>query len=415
MKDISNQEYNDILTQLQDFHTIFYQSWKMSKPTFSDKIDTACVQFNTEGNYVNFIFNPTFWDTCSNYEKIFVICHETLHVILNHGQRFKTVEDQKLANIAMDLAINHSLVNRFGFDRNNMNISKELCWVDKFFPENVADDENAETYYVMLIESDNKSLQEQKTLDDHSFLNGAESTDFSEIIKKINDATPKEDKANLDNFLKIHDGGKKSYGAGSLFDISNNIVQKKKKWESVIKKWTLKTFKNTDLETLIWFKKSRRYNSINHDIKLPSDEFTNDFNSTKSKTTLLFFLDTSGSCIELKDRFFNAAKSLNKNKFDINLFCFDTKVYETSLDTKQIYGGGGTSFTILEKYIQQNFESYPKAIFVLTDGLGDVIEPKIPKNWHWFIYNKGNFKFMKNYINAFIPKDSNIYDLSNFE
>ena len=45
--------------------------------------------------------------------KLFVICHEMLHIILNHGKRSKnTLSENKIAaNMALDIVVNHSLIN----------------------------------------------------------------------------------------------------------------------------------------------------------------------------------------------------------------------------------------------------------------------------------------------------------------
>ena len=81
---------------------------------------------------------------------------------------------------------------------------------------------------------------------------------------------------------------------------------------------------------------------------------------------------------------------------------FDTKVYETTIESRRLYGFGGTSFDIIEDYIQsyikKNNLKYPEAVFVITDGCGNSVNPQIPKNWYWFL--------SKNYI-TYIPKESN--------
>ena len=94
----------------------------------------------------------------------------------------------------------------------------------------------------------------------------------------------------------------------------------------------------------------------------------------------------------------------------MRLFCFDTQVFETNLESKKIYGGGGTRFSILEEYVQKQMTtlkiSHP-TIFVLTDGFGDTIFLKNPKKWHWFIVQYGT----NNYIDT---ECKNIYSLDNF-
>ena len=40
-----------------------------------------------------------------------------MHVILNHGHRSKDSKNKNAANVAMDIVVNHLLVDRFGFIR----------------------------------------------------------------------------------------------------------------------------------------------------------------------------------------------------------------------------------------------------------------------------------------------------------
>ena len=122
-----------------------------------------------------------------------------------------------------------------------------------------------------------------------------------------------------------------------------------------------------------------------------------------------FFLDTSGSCYHLKDRFFAAAASLPERRFNVRLFCFDTAVQETTLASGKIYGGGGTSFRIIEKHIQGEISSkgckYPE-VFVISDGYGDLVSPQHPSKWHWLLTDNGT----KDYIS----KKSSVHELKDY-
>ena len=89
-KEISNEEYFQISDYLQDMHEIFYKFWNLSKPVFDDSLPTAGVYFNQDGEYIQFKFNSEFWAKLkTSYNRAFVIAHECLHVILNHGRRAK--------------------------------------------------------------------------------------------------------------------------------------------------------------------------------------------------------------------------------------------------------------------------------------------------------------------------------------
>ena len=92
------------------------------------------------------------------------------------------------------------------------------------------------------------------------------------------------------------------------------------------------------------------------------------------------------------------------------MFCFDTKVYETTLESGKLYGFGGTYFSILEDAIQAAMRKdkvpYPKAVFVITDGYGNDVKPQIPQRWHWFLSTDAT---------SCIHPDCHIHPLSKFE
>jgi hypothetical protein len=130
----------------------------------------------------------------------------------------------------------------------------------------------------------------------------------------------------------------------------------------------------------------------------------------EGKIDVWFFADTSGSCYHLKERFFKAARSLDPARFNVRLFCFDTRVEEVDIQGNRIYGGGGTSFTIIEKKIQEVMRNeevkYPEAVFVITDGWGNPVNPEIPNRWYWFLTT--------DWIKC-IPKESLIHKLKDYE
>jgi hypothetical protein len=190
-------------------------------------------------------------------------------------------------------------------------------------------------------------------------------------------------------------------------------VKKKKKWETVIKKWVNTVLKQNDKDHEQWARVNRRFVGIASSMSnmfLPSEMEIEEMEEEKKKIKVVFFQDTSGSCSHLAERFFKAAKSLDPKKFDVELYCFDTRCYKTSLESGRLYGFGGTSFSILEQEVVElckgDMSKYPKAVFVITDGYGDPVHPRKPKNWYWFL--------SCDYRHC-IPDTCNVFKLSEFE
>jgi hypothetical protein len=410
---ISDEEWKEICYALLDHHSLFYKVGEMGKPYLSDSIDTACVTFDKSGNFINFLFNPEFWKTSSTYKKIFVICHESLHLILQHGKRFKDTKNNLKANYAMDVVVNHTLVNRFGFIREEISDWEELCWVDTIFKNkkvnnfDIPTDETAEYYLNLLnrIYPEDYNGNGSRLLDSHDFLDGEE----TEFFKKLNEGLTQEEKESLKKFYDKH-APKSQAGtsAGTGLHIAAKEKQSvKRKWETAVTTWSQKMMRSVSKEQDQWARKHRRFMFLETSFFLPTEFEVEDFDIEKGRLKVLFFLDTSGSCWHLKDRFFNAAESLPVKYFDVELLCFDTQVTPTTVMSRKIHGGGGTSFNIIDTYIKQNHKQHqPDAVWIMTDGYGDAVSPENPQNWFWFLTPHSSKEF--------IPPASKIYDLNDF-
>jgi hypothetical protein len=243
---------------------------------------------------------------------------------------------------------------------------------------------------------DGSTYQDTTTVDDHSFLEGASHSFVEEAAKGISDSE-KESLA----FLEKHIGLKK----GVNWVVLNPSQKIKQKWESVIKNWSTRSKKVILRDQEHWAKIDRRLATIDSGLFLPT---TLDLESNfPNKIKVSFFMDASGSCWPLKDRFFCAATSLDPRIFEVLLYCFDTCVYEVSLEEKKVFGGGGTSFAVIEELLLKDVDRYPDGVFVITDGYGDRVSPKFPNRWHWFLSEPSKAKIL--------PANSNIHLLSDFE
>lgn len=404
---VTNDEYFAISRKLEEHHALFYMAWKMGVPCFDASIPTAAVRFDPQGELIQFVFNPEFWEKMDEYTRTFIICHECLHVILSHGLRTRDTKDMPRCNIALDIIVNHMLVNNFGFDRSKVIDADKYCWVDTVFRDRDVPEGKYFEYYYPLVDP---SLLGKlfNLLDDHSGLAGP---DWDAIIDKLGEGLSEEEKNSMREIIEESSESQLAgTEAGGLWQYAKvNKVPKKKKWETVIKKWAMKYNQSKYQEIEQWARLNRRFVTLGSDLILPSDmEVEEAFDHTKIQ--VWFFQDTSGSCSGFVDRFFSAAMSLPEDRFDIKMHCFDTRVYETTLESKKLYGFGGTYFHIIESYIQsyikKNKLQYPEAVFVITDGYGSSVLPEKPSKWHWFLSTS---------CASYIPKTCNIYQLRDYE
>lgn len=441
---ITSEEYFSLSSGLEQHHGVFYKFWQMGRPSLDPNCETCQVNFDPEnGQFVDFIFNPGLWKNTTLKEKEFLICHECLHLILEHGKRLIgskkdiSIED----NWAADIVVNHMLTKSFGFDRKEISFADKLCWTDTVFKNICKEDIQSYSYtdkdgknvvitsqtkiqippsdysyefYYNLIKQILKQLSfNGATADNHSGFTGK--TLSKDIISRICDGLSNEEKQELYDKIKDQlpakdkNSNQRGTGAGNHWLIvSIEKIKKKKKWETVIKKWAMSKTKiiNRDIEQ--WARLNRRFSIMSTDFFIPSE--MEEDSSDVDKLDVYFYLDTSGSCQHLAKRFFTAALSLPNDRFNISLWCFDTQIYAVDPKEKKLQGFGGTSFDIIEEHIQEKIakkilKKYP-TVFIITDGDGNKVKPQRPELWYWFLSEN---------IDYYIPEKSNKFMLSSFE
>ena len=444
---MTSSEFNELVRSLELHHGIFSQLWQMGKPVEDKSIPTACVRFDRKGDYFGFCFNPDFYRLLDPYTVKFIVCHECLHVILNHGVRARGhIAD--LSNKALDVVVNEMLVSKFGFDRSLVKFANEWCWLDTVFPNDpqVEKNKSYEYYYQRLLskqppqqsaagESKSGSGTPQagsgpqqptppqqptspRPIDTHSTLTDEEQGDVDDKLDEACDRLSDKEIDQLVNVIEkeLDDQTKAARQAGTsagnlVKTVEKLKVKKKRKWETVIKRWSEKYLNHNSHDQEQWARINRRFVTLSTSgLFIPTEMEIDTYVEKKNRIKVMFFLDTSGSCAHLATRFWKAAASLPENRFDVRLACFDTQVYETTIESRKLYGFGGTSFRAIEAYIQrkiaQEKESYPRAVFVITDGYGDSVSPKNPQNWYWFL--------SENYL-SYIPKQSKVFNLKDYE
>lgn len=435
--------YQEVMQSMYEYHQMFYQIAVVGRPLLTEAIPTACVTFDRkQGNYLNFMFNPNFVEELNWNEVRFICCHEMLHVLFCHGRRTRGDNvQQQIANIAMDIVINHSLLDHFGFKKSDLptlyqDLKDEeieegkfagICFIETVFKEKASEilpGQSFEYYYNKLME--NKELVEALqnaanggALDDHSKLPSMTKEELQDMLEEAlgDEDLAKEAADELEKKLKeggniLRPGGQQA-GTGestTLLDVLIKGKPKKRKWESVVGNIRKTKRRLGAVDDYQWIKPNRR-NMLLNDPSLLMPSINDDVQNTNNKWDLWLFQDISGSCVHYAKRFLSAARTIPTDDFNIKFHTFDTRVKAVDINTKKIAAGGGTAFDIIEDYILANTvqkqKAYPRLVFVITDGYGTDVNPKFPKNWFWFLTDNG--------ISDCYPKECKTYDLQDFD
>jgi len=415
------QEQFDIARSIERYHSLFYHMWDTGVMVEDESISTAAVEFTHDGKALRFLINPKWWGGLDQYTKEFVICHECLHIALKHGKRVKHGVTEA-HNRAMDVVVNHMLVDEFGFDRKKIDISEDLCWIDTVFSKKsevkIGD---CFEYYYSLLKNEKNWSGNGNVLDNHEAMNrgGSSDEDIDGYMDSIGENLPDDIKKDLQE--KLGKEGEKSnnkrrgHGGGGWLSVQEEKKKSSKKWETVIKDWSKAHLKYTDATEYQWTHINRRFVNLPNDFILPTEH--NFEVANPDKIVVYFFIDTSGSCIGYKQRFYKAAHTLPEDRFDVRTFSFDTQVREFGFKGERnrfrsIYGGGGTDFQNIERFIQDDCRKekidYPASIFVLTDGWGGNVTVEHPERWYWFLTSRSRS------VDGYLPIQSHKFDLKKY-
>lgn len=339
-------------------------------------IDTKCDTAYTDGYKIN--FSPNFLDELTNSELDFVMMHEILHIVLKHCFRGTKVDNETF-NIACDIVVNSNILYS-----NNMNLSSITLSKYGVAMHTIKGKEGylytAEQVYEMLPKSpskksgknqsdnnnstnkeNNNSAHSGGSFDDHTHWNLNENDEYiiDEWEQRLIQATEMISKREASTGV-----GKVPLGAARLVEkLTDSTVN----WKEILNNFL--SFEIGD------------YSFLPPDRRMSGPFFMPDFNelveNEDDPQDILFMVDTSGS---ISDKDISEAYSEIKGAIDQfpslkgYLGFFDHEIYEPipfeSIDDLlkiRPYGGGGTNFHIIFKYVQR-LEEKPKAIVILTDG-----------------------------------------------
>jgi hypothetical protein len=140
-----------LCADLTSINPIFGAMFRNGSLVFSNEFDTAALDI-VEGKF-RVSFNARYWKRINPRTRLFVICHEYLHVILGHWLDPVRKVDTEWYGIAQDIQVNEMLIKYFGFVREDIHNWKEKCWIDVVFREasNVVKPDMSCDYYYDLI------------------------------------------------------------------------------------------------------------------------------------------------------------------------------------------------------------------------------------------------------------------------
>lgn len=440
---LPDHELMEYAMELEVFHSVFYRLIDMSRLYFDESIPTAAVAFEIDSTKpIRLAFNEDFWNRLNKKERCWILSHEMWHIINGHGARMALAMNQgqkEVLNMAMDIVVHYDLEESLGMDREEWFPNwKDYCFLETIFPNDssVKAGENVEYYYNRLVkecQSKDGGNSGDGDSDGDGTSNGSNSNKGKKRVKRLSETliswdpakyTEKEIKKlfeklvenmsaeEIKNLKEINVSSQLpgNTSLGNWIQVSNHAKKKNPRWETVIKKWVHKRIRDDFAEQESWADLNKRMSQvleINRNVMLPTDVEKFIATEKKDKIEVMMFLDASGSCYNMADRFFKAARSIPPDKFNVTLCSFDTSVFELDIKKAQLRGGGGTSFYIMEEYIKKKFtKKYPDAVFVLTDGYGDTLTTDYPKKWFWFL-TEYNTEYC-------IPKESHIYKLTDF-
>jgi predicted metal-dependent peptidase len=402
----------DIAASIENYHRIFYVFWGMASAYFTDEIATAAVEL-PKGQKPTLLINREFWNSLSDYTKMFVIIHECLHVLLDHGTRNgKNIKGAtpRLINTAQDITINEIIIDVFQLKRHFVDDWEKYCWIDTCFdqPQLVKRNETFEYYLKLLIQEKKEDLPE--ILDQHFSDELDEEAVDQETIDEIAEEIAKELPQDVLEKLKERAPGKAG-NAGSPIDkviaaapkppkINFTKLVAKLKRTSMIKK-------PIDVESFV--RQDRRFATIekDYDICLPGKHEGEKV--TKGRLLTAIFMDVSGSCVSYFNKFVEiySAFEAEKETFELRGFAFDTWVREIK-PNQRISIGGGTNFQVIEDQVlklEQECGRYPDCVVVITDGEGTMVAPKLAKRWIWILTPPACKTYIPPGSKSFLVKD----------
>lgn len=317
-----------------------------------------CATLATDGR--NFYYNTGFVNKLTPKQCEFGFAHEVLHNVFDHMGRVES-RDKKLANIAMDYAVNQICKDdRIG----------EFPSVIKVFQDDKYRGWSFEQIYEELYEKAQKIDLSQlgELLDEHLDGEGDGDDDqdgsgrprySKDELKKIRD----EIKEAMISAAQAAGAGKIPAGVARLI---KDLTEPKMDWRELLR---------MNIQSII--KSNFSFTRPNRKSQMCGAVLPGMIN--EDTIDVCCAIDMSGSISDKQAKdFLSEVKGIMDEyvDFKLQLWCFDTRVYNYEMFTGdnaddimryQVKGGGGTDFDVNYKFMKDN-EIDPKRFIMFTDG-----------------------------------------------
>lgn len=326
-----------------------------------------CPTAATDGR--NLYFNPEFIKKLDNKELEFLLGHEVLHMIYDHIARIGS-RDRKLSNIAQDYVVNSDLIDY----KVGRKITTVPCLYDKKYAgwtwEAVYDDLYEQAEKIDIDQLVDQMLDEHLGEDKEGESQGGGEGDGDQKGQgrpKLSDAEREELRKEMKQAILE---AAQSVGASNLpagiKRLVSSLTDHKMNWREMLQQRIQSVFKSD----YSWMRPSRRSSHL--EAVLPGMK-------PGDMVDVCVAIDVSGSISEQQAKDLLGEVSGIIQSFDeyrVHVMTFDTDVYNPQVFTSdgidtieeyEVMGGGGTDFSCVWRYLQEN-DIVPKQLIMFTDG-----------------------------------------------
>ena len=139
----------------------------INKPLFDNTIKhAAVVQYDANGQVIELLMNPDKLKEMTIYEIKFILCHELMHIILQHGIILTNTnkKDLRLVLGVLEICVNDAVIQKCNFDINRLSFWNNLITTESVFKnKNILHNQSFE-YYLHKTKQLDKNIIEREVI-----------------------------------------------------------------------------------------------------------------------------------------------------------------------------------------------------------------------------------------------------------